>query len=291
MGDFKRGVEKELINGLKQEKLFQDKLLPDIKKGDVFPAIRENKIDFYYYNSRLFEYDGEFKTHTKFAFIPKEYKPTYVRNGAEIGEVADFYEGYENIKERAKLYASPEAIGVYNICKAGSIFDNKDYMVLDIEIAFATTEREVQATINQMEEDADKRIKQDRVDILLYSIKDRKMLFVEAKHYSNKEIRATDTPKVVEQIERYNSVIAANYDNLLKEYSNYIKSLNELFNMEIPTPAEIIKKCGLTIFEFDSNQRDEYLKPNILPKLKDIKTYPIGNAKDIRIQKLYEDLI
>ncbi len=113
MGKFKRGVSQELIHKLKENRLFNDKLLEDIKKGIVIPAIRDGKIDFYYYNSLLFEYDGEFKTHSKFAFVPKEYRPTYVSNGAEIGEVTDFYNGYENIKERAKLYASPEAVGVY----------------------------------------------------------------------------------------------------------------------------------------------------------------------------------
>ena len=169
----------------------------DIKKGDIIPAIREDRIDFYYYNSLLFQYNGIFKTHSKFAFVPKEYKPTYVANGTELGEVVDFYVGYENIKERAKLYTSPESIGVHSICKAGSILNNNDYIVLDIEIAFTPNKdnNEVQATIDQLETSK----KQNRIDILLYSIKDRKLLFVEAKHYSNKEIRANDIPPVVNQ--------------------------------------------------------------------------------------------
>ena len=290
MEDFKRELNTTLINKLKGEILFNEKLLEDIKKGDIIPAIREDRIDFYYYNSLLFQYNGIFKTHSKFAFVPKEYKPTYVANGTELGEVVDFYVGYENIKERAKLYTSPESIGVHSICKAGSILNNNDYIVLDIEIAFTPNKdnNEVQATIDQLETSK----KQNRIDILLYSIKDRKLLFVEAKHYSNKEIRANDIPPVVNQIERYNKEINNNYNELLKSYSNYIKNLNELFENEIiPVPIEIVKQCGLIIFGFDSNQRDEYLKEKILPKLNDIKTYSIGNAKDIEIQKLYNALV
>ena len=290
MNKLENQINQELINKLKEEKLFNKKLLEDIKKGEVFTTIRKNRIDFYYYNSLLFEYDGKFKTHSKFAFVPKEYKPTYVRNGAELGEVADFYDGYENIKERAKLYASPEAIGVYNICKSGSILNNNNYIVLDIEIAFAKIENEPESTINQMESNTNKKIKQDRIDILLYSIKDSKLLFVEAKHYSNKEIRSTNTPKVVEQIERYNRVINNEYEELIRKYTNHIKNLNELFNIEISNPIEIVKNCGLIIFDFDSNQRDEYLNQSVFPKLKNIKIYSIGDIKTINMQKLYNAL-
>ena len=105
MGKFVREVDDSLISNLKKEKLFQDKLLVDIKKGDVFPAIRENCIDFYYYNSKLFEYDGTFKTHIKFAFVPEKYKPIIVSQNNELPQTANFYDGYENIKERAKLYS------------------------------------------------------------------------------------------------------------------------------------------------------------------------------------------
>ena len=295
LGKIGNQANQELIKKLKEEKLFNKKLLDDIKKGDVFATIRKNKIDFYYYNSLLFEYNGKFKTHSKFAFVPKKYKPTYVSNGAELGEVADFYEGYENIKERAKLYASPEAIGVYNICKAGSILSDNNYIVLDIEIAFAKIEsdkieKKPESAINQMEKNSNKKIKQDRIDMLLYSIKDRKLLFVEVKHYSNKEIRATNTPKVVEQIERYNKVINDKYEELIRKYTNYIKNLNELFNIEISNPNEIVKNCGLIIFDFDSNQRDEYLNQSIFPKLRNIKTYSIGDIKTIKVQKLYNAL-
>lgn len=84
-----------LIQKLKNEKLFTEKLLPDIQKQAVFPAIRENGIYFYYYNSLLFEYDGKFKTHPKFAFVPSMYGNSYVSDGNEVGKISNFYDGNE----------------------------------------------------------------------------------------------------------------------------------------------------------------------------------------------------
>ncbi len=92
MGEFKRGATIELINKLKEEPLFndKDKILTDIKNGKVFLTIRNNKIDFYHYNSRLFEYDGEFKTHPKFAFVPVKYPKRYVTDGKKLVKLQIF---------------------------------------------------------------------------------------------------------------------------------------------------------------------------------------------------------
>lgn len=46
MAEFKRGFSK--IKELKKEALFQEKLLPDVKAGLVFPAFRDEYVTFYY---------------------------------------------------------------------------------------------------------------------------------------------------------------------------------------------------------------------------------------------------
>lgn len=298
MGEFKRDATLELINKLKQEPLFKDKILPDIKKGKVFLTIRNNKIDFYHYNSRLFEYDGEFKTHPKFAFVPVKYPNRYVTDEKKVGEVADFYTGYDNIKERARLYTSVEAEGIHKICKKGSIFEiskQNEYIVLDIEIAFTKNneEEQLKGTIEQLNEDVKS---QNRVDILLYNIKEQELLFVEAKHFTNKEIRAEETPAVINQIERYNEIIQNNYDIILQEYSKHIQALNNIFRdelkTELPEPKTLCKKCGLIIFGFDNDQKNGYLESNIKSKLEDtgIKIYARGNVSEIDIKTLYNSL-
>lgn len=63
---FKRGLSNEIIEQLKSEPLFK-RMEEDIHSGAVFPAIRNNQIDFYYQGGGLFHYDGNtFKTHIKY---------------------------------------------------------------------------------------------------------------------------------------------------------------------------------------------------------------------------------
>ena len=293
--------DEKIIEKLKKEELFKDKLLPDIKKQIVFPAIRENEIMFYYYNSLLFKYDGIFKTHPKFAFVPSEYKKSYVSDGNEVGKIANFYDGYENIKERAKLYASPEAIGVYSICKSGNAISNSKYIVLDTEIAFEKTkELEPKGTINQIEteiteESSQKGNAQDRIDILLYGIKEKELLFVEAKHFSNNGIWTSSEKDVVSQIKRYNYVIAQKKEEILDSYKKYINNINELFadNLidNLPEPETIYPQCGLIIFGFDGDQKGgrlEIAKEKMLNN--NIKLYNKGNYKKIDIKNIYDKL-
>jgi hypothetical protein len=48
---FTRTLSQNLIDQLKSAELFQAKLLPDIKTGQVFPAVRNQSVDFYYRHS------------------------------------------------------------------------------------------------------------------------------------------------------------------------------------------------------------------------------------------------
>ena len=296
---FKRYLKNdELISKLKNEKLFQDKLLPDIESGKVFPAIRNDVIDFYYYNSLLFEYDGEFKTHPKFAFVPEKYGKHYVTDGKKVGNVTDFYNGYENIKERAKLYTSVEAIGVHYICKNGNLLSNKDYIALDIEVAFEKIKNEPEGTLNYFENtEKEKKLKdQNRIDVLLYSIKEKQLLFVEAKHYTNGEIWSNGTPKVVNQVKRYNEIIKMKNDEILKSYQKYVENLNDLFadklEKPLPLPEKIYPECGLIIFGFDQSQKDNRLTSNKEKLISnDIRVYTIGNEKSIKSSTLYKEII
>ena len=287
--EFKRNLyNKDIIERLKNDSLFKDKLLKDIQKGIVYPTIRENRLNFYYCKRLLFDYEDRFMTNSKFAFVPKEYKPTYVTDGKEVGAIANFYDGYENIKERAKLYASPEDKGVSNICRNGNVISNlpNGYIVLDIEVAF---EKEII-------ENNKVTIRQNRIDILLYGIEERQLRFVEAKHFSNGEIKSTTIPNVVGQIKKYDKELEKRNDEILYVYAEYIKDLNKIFDeiMEkpIPAPISVLHKCGLIIFGFDDDQKNGRLQKNIESKIKEegISVYSIGKESKIDIKTLYNKM-
>ena len=66
---FVRELKEEISTSLQEASLFKKKLLPDIKKGEIFPAIRKGRLDFYHKGGKLFSYDSRFKTHIKFASV------------------------------------------------------------------------------------------------------------------------------------------------------------------------------------------------------------------------------
>lgn len=117
MGKFVRSFDQDMIIKIKETKLFSDLLKPDILNGKVFPAIRNNSIQFYYKGGLLFKYDKDgFQTHYKY-LINNDWLETnkYIINndGEEIKEnnliIKNFVEGYDSIKKTLDKYAKPEA--------------------------------------------------------------------------------------------------------------------------------------------------------------------------------------
>ena len=67
---FLRGLKPDLISKLKKTELWKNHLLNDIRKGDVFPAIRNNEIGFYHGGGLLLRYSKSgFSTHIKYASV------------------------------------------------------------------------------------------------------------------------------------------------------------------------------------------------------------------------------
>ena len=65
--EFKRNLyNKDIIERLKNDNLFKDKLLKDIQNGVVYPTIREDKLNFYYCKRLLFDYEDRFMTNSKY---------------------------------------------------------------------------------------------------------------------------------------------------------------------------------------------------------------------------------
>jgi hypothetical protein len=121
------------------------------------------------------------------------------------------------------------------------------YCLVDIEIAFKAV-KDTEGT------DSDKKI--DRIDILLYDTEARQLLFCEAKRYSNSEIQSKDggIPKVIHQLESYNRQIAANKENILKQYISRFEEYNTLMGTALKPPTSIYPECGLLIFGYNEAQ-------------------------------------
>ena len=187
---------------------------------------------------------------------------------------SDFDTNYLRIKENCSNYSGVESKGVSEIYHKHSYLSNSNVVVLDIEVSFQS--------IDELD-------KHDRIDILLYNKSKRTLQFVEAKHFSNKEIWSENTPKVVSQVHRYELQIKHREQDILSECIEYVKVLNVIFGLTLPEPIDIENKVTLLIFGFDNDQKNGRLKKLILtnPIYKGIKNYSIGNVKQIVPENLW----
>jgi len=284
---FTRKFSQAAIESLKKEQLFTDHLFPDITEGNkktekqkqcsvVFPAVRNDKIDFYWGGGNLFSYNQSsgFSTNHKYASVLLGNSGNYVSESAlknrEVRLIENFCDGYERIKENCERYSGPEALGVSSLYKRFSCArkEASSVVILDIEASFARDESQ----------------EKDRIDIVLFDTKSKMIRFVEAKHYSNNaSLRVSEgDPAVVDQIQGYRDQLQGKEKAILDAYRNHVQVINALFSVNIPEPRIIDPEPVLLIFGFDTEQRDYYLKKNIekfLHDKKGLRVYSKGNIK------------
>lgn len=234
-----RTVSTELVNELVSHPLYQNHIAKDMKKGEIFPSIRNEQVIFYYKGGRLFSFEKNtqkgnggdyiFKTHIKYASILKgNYNSPYVSQEdlKSIRHIRDFSKNYTQIKKNCSLYAGVEAKGVSEISKRFSFANSNnssDYIVLDIECPFQKID---------LEEEPDKNWR--RIDILFLNKRTGKLTYCEAKDFSNPEIwNPRNNPSVISQVKAYEDIIRLNEKKILKDYSQYVKSIQNVFNINM----------------------------------------------------------
>jgi len=283
------------VENILKEELYKNNLAPDCmgnfshkeKNKDVFPAIRNNRIDFYSNGGKLFSYDKSrgFTTHRKYASVIMEgdIKGDYINlhDLKKCKLIKDFELGYDRIKELCGLYSGIESQGVSRLYNRFSHSKNKrksKIVVLDIEISFKSEEKI-----------------QDRIDLLLFNTENKNLMFYEAKEFSNNEIRAQKgkkDPEVFKQIERYkkqlNSVTKVN--EIIEQYQKYVEIINSLFpdNSPLPLPVAIDPDPRLLIFGFDNDQKNGRLQDNVKDlQALGIKVYSKGDIASVEIDQLW----
>jgi hypothetical protein len=274
---FKRKLDKTIIDNLQNTNLWSEKIKKDCNRQKVFLAIRDNLIDFYHRGGRLFCFDKQgFKTHIKYASVISKTGKDYLTE-PELSDyklAADFKTNYHRIKENCSNYSGIEAAGVSALYHKHSYLSDNNIIVLDIEVSFESFNEENT---------------QDRIDILLYKKDTQTLQFVEAKHYSNSEIRSRTTPGVIDQVNKYESQILKRRTEILSGYTEYLKIVNNIFNISLPKPKTIEDKVILLIFGFDQDQKTGKLKKMVTEnsKYSGIKNYSIGNIKKVVMENFW----
>lgn len=289
MDKFKRGLEQELIDKLKAEPLFRNCLVPDIEKGSVFPAIRHNRIHFYYKGGRLFEYTKTgFRTHVKYASVLVGRDGGYIEEARlkDVRPISSFEEGYEAIKGNCEKHAGDEAKGVATIVSRLDPFHRlgEDPWIIPLD---------VEACFKKSNDDEDDIVK--RIDIVFLEAESKKLRFCEAKSFGNKELwsRPGTKPRVTQQLENYSMEIDKRSDEIVEAYVAHVKALEALFGWVLPEPNGIDRiPLFLFVFNFDSNQRHGRLKELLLKdgSLKGYHSYQCGDLKKMELKNMWKNV-
>ena len=258
------------------------------KTADIFPAIRDGRIDFYHRGGKLFSFGPatDFTTHHKYASVIKHVVTDGYVTESNLQAIASFVDGYGRIKENCSNYSGLEAQGVASICEryscAGST--RSPVVALDTEVSLA------HATVSE----GGKRRGTDRIDLLLFDIMSGQLRFFEAKHYSNPELRAkSGRPKVVTQIERYRGQLndSGLRGQLVTEYTAHIEAFNKLFRSgrkPLPVPVDIDPEPRLLIFGFDRDQQKGRLRKDlVILKENGLKVYKVGDVSKVDAGNLF----
>lgn len=261
-------------------------------RGDVFPAVRVDRIDFYHRGGNLFSFSANrgFTTHHKYASVIQAEKNHPYVTDRDLKAISSFAAGYDRIKENCALYSGPEAAGVAEIYSRHSCAKTRPphrVVVLDIEISLARSRGD-----DPPEPDQNRRTPMDRIDLLLMD-ENGVLRFFEAKHYCNGEIRAKagSAPRIVRQIERYKKQLSNQpvYDEVLDAYRAHVAVINALFapKAPLPAPTAIDRTPRLLVFGFDAMQQKKLEAELYTLRSYGISAYKIGDISKVNPVTLF----
>lgn len=218
MSTFNRGLDDAFVEALNQEYDKGSWWRRFVDDEDVFLAIHDNNVDAYYRGCLLISLswrrptcDFVGKIHYKYLLRPDlDNKYITVKEDGKVALPDDTTSWFlndlsdiGNLKRAVRRYAGDEKKGVHDVVKANA-------NILDVEIAFGGRARLDFAALQNSGEGV-------------------MIVFFEAKHFDNTELRArNDEPKVVKQIETYSLELVRNGDAIISAYRRVCSNLLSL---------------------------------------------------------------
>ena len=211
----KRTIDSNLLDQFLKTDLWIEQLKKDCFQKEILFTIRENEIRLYHKGRLLFSYSNRgFKTNLKFASVIEKKDDNYIHE-SELKNYklhTEFLPNYDRIKENCLNYSEKEASNVASFSERYSYLSDSNIVVLDIE-----------PSLKSLNEDNN----QDRIDLVLLNKETSTIKFVEAKHYSNKQItpKGAKLTEVLNQIKRYQEQVHNTSEEILEIYATYIEEI------------------------------------------------------------------
>jgi len=301
---FNRGLSKAFIEQLAEEAKKASWWADVLNDPKLFVAVRHNYLNVYWRGQSLFlvKPGPKVTTHVKFLLDPElDDQVLLVEREFKIGDLQDrgFVRRYEDpktltkMKKASGLFSGLEKTGCHEI-------EVNNPEVIDCEIAFGRTV--------PLENGSDKKGAR-RVDLAFLERgngEDARLVFWEAKHYSNPALHAEDgrPVPVCDQVKRYEKYLSDtdNHKAVVNSYTRVAENLVDIRDMGLRRPLSplIIEvgtgkrtltldpepKVGLIIFGFKQAEKGYPGWKHLLDRLKsEVKTVvAVGDAKGIRLK-------
>lgn len=254
-----------------------------IQTGRAFLAFRNDEATIYYNGNQLCNLPGSqgyepmvynhYLPITRSRTLSKKQKKELYTIGQwrkNIGSKKLSFESViKEILDNLEKESSPESLQASRFYRFSPL--NKqtahEIVLLDIEAAFSSTGE-----------------KTDRIDLVFYHRKDRRLMFVEVKRLSDPRLypKGKESADVIDQLKRYKDRLETEVQQITSQYNNSIDYYNTLSGGNLPhvSPA-LLPLLGLLLVEFNRSAINQKNEVQEMIKDNGFKSYAIGDTSNV----------
>lgn len=177
---------------------------------------------------------------------------------------------FNEILDNLKKESSPESLQASRFYQFSPLNTKTtpEIVLLDIEAAFSSSDE-----------------KTDRIDLVFYHRKDRRLMFVEVKRLSDSRLypKGEKSAEVINQLRRYKERLEKDKQQINSQYNNTIDYYNTLSGGNLPhVSLESPPLLGLLLVEFNHSARTKENKVKKMIKRNGFKLYAIGDTSNVK---------
>lgn len=172
---------------------------------------------------------------------------------------------FNEILDNLKKESSPESLQASRFYQFSPLNTKTtpEIVLLDIEAAFSSTGE-----------------KTDRIDLVFYHRKDRRLMFVEVKRLSDSRLKSAD---VIDQLKRYKDRLETEVQQITSQYNNTIDYYNTLSGGNLPhVSLESPPLLGLLLVEFNQSATKKKNEVKEMITRNGFKWYAIGDTSNVK---------
>ena len=255
-----------------------------IQTGRAFLAFRNDEATIYYNGNQLCNLPGSqgYEPMVYNHYLPitrsrtlskKQKKEPYTieqwQNNID-SEKLSFERVFNEVLDNLEKESSPESLQASRFYRFSPLNTKTtpEIVLLDIEAAFSSSDE-----------------KTDRIDLVFYHRKDRRLMFVEVKRLSDPRLdpKGKESADVIDQLKRYKDRLETEVQQITSQYNNSIDYYNTLSGGNLPhVSLESPPLLGLLLVEFNQSAIKKKNEVQEMITRNGFKWYAIGDTSNVK---------